>query len=146
MTRLLLSLLLLAPALEAQAPPRVRIVVYRLQAASTAPADTMLARTVGRALVRSLIADSMFQVMDRPGASNEMTVPRPPTAQFAVIGGVAIRGAEARVNLRVVDIANVQLLVQPSVIIPDRSAPDAVTLAAAALARQIHQHFAATAR
>jgi len=145
MTRLLLSLLLLAPALEAQAPPPIRIVVYRLQSAPAA-GDTMLARTVGRALVRSLIADSMFKVMDRPGASNEMTVPRPAPAQYAVIGSVAVKGAEARVDLRLVDIANVQLLVQPSVTIPDRSAPDAVTLAAAALARQIHQHFAATVR
>ena len=147
MPRALALLLLLAPAaLAAQTPaPRIRIVVYRLDATLKEAGDSVLARGVGRALVRALNADSIFEVMDRPGAPRENAGPGA-TAQYAVIGGVAALGAQARVDLRVVDIANVRLLTRPSFLIPDRNADDALARAGEELAKQIHRHFAAARR
>ncbi|MSR06762.1 MAG: hypothetical protein EXR93_06840 [Gemmatimonadetes bacterium] len=147
MPRALALLLLLAPMdLPAQTPdPRVRIVVYRLDAAFKNTDDSLLARSVGRALVRALNADSTFAVLDRPGAPRP-NAPPVETAQYAVVGSVAALGSQARVDLRVVDILKVSLLTHPSILIPDRNADGAIVRAGEALAKQIHQHFATVRR
>ncbi len=142
MRRLALLLLFLAPApLRAQAAGpahRIRIVVYRLTTAGFDPDDSLLVAGVERGLVRALAADSLFEVVDQPGESAD---PARPSAQYAIIGSMVLLGAQARVDLRVVDIANVQLLARPAVGLP-LDAPEAPAAAGAQLARMVHAHFA----
>lgn len=134
-------------ALGAQAPQttpvppaaRIRIVVYQFTAATHDSNSAALARRVTRALVARLMADQAFEVLGRaPAGDSGRAHPKP---QYAIVGGVAIVGSEGRVDLRLLDIATVQMVTRKTVTIPDRFAADAPTIAGRQLARLVREHF-----
>ena len=132
--------------LGAQAPPttasaaRIRIVVYQFTAATHDSNSAALARRVTRALVARLVADSAFEVLGRPAPAPDSGSARQ-KPQYAIIGGVVIVGSEGRVDLRLLDIATVQMVTRKTVMIPDRFATDAPTIAGRQLARLVREHF-----
>jgi TolB-like protein len=133
-------------ALGAQGPPttapaaRVRVVVYQFTSATQDSNSAALARRVTRALVARLVADSAFEVLGRPTSAAD-SAPARPKPQYAIIGGVVIAGSEGRVDLRLLDIATVQMIARKTVMIPDRFAADAPTMAGRQLARLVREHF-----
>lgn len=136
---LALALFVLPAALAAQAPaaPRIRIVVYQFTPAAQDSTSSALARRTTRALVARLALDSAFEVL---GRSTDSTARRP-KPQFAIIGGVVIHGRESRADLRVLDLANVQVITRKTVAIEDPYSPDAPMLTGAHLARLVREHF-----
>ena len=148
MSRRWLPLLLLAlPAiLPGQQPPaRIRIVVYKLTPVPNNAATQALATAVGRALVHALADDSLFELMTYPGASGRTDMSRP-TAQYAVVGGVAVAAGLTSVDLRILDIPNVRLLATQKLAIPDEAIKDPAGWAGRRLAKDVHDHFAAARR
>ena len=134
-----LALPAVVPA-QQPASPRIRIVVYKLTAGT--PKSERFAADVGRALAHALARDSMFLLMSYPGAQGDRSGLRP-SAQYAVLGGVVVTGLGARVDLRIVDIANVKLLALQKLAVPDALAAYAAGDTGEQLAKLVHQHFAA---
>jgi len=143
----LVPLLLALPAsFAAQQPlPRIRIVVYKLTPVPNDAPTQILATAVGRALVHALADDSLFELMSYPGASNRTDTSRP-TAQYAVVGGVAVKAGLTRVDMRILDIPNVRLLATQQLAIPEESIKDPAGWAGRRLAKNVHDHFAAARR
>jgi hypothetical protein len=135
---LALALFVLPAALAAQAPAtrRIRIVVYQFTPAAQDSTSSALARRTTRALVARLSVDSAFEVLGRPDSTA-----RRPRPQFAIIGSVVIQGRDGRADLRVLDLANVQVITRKTVAIEDPYSPDAPILTGAHLARLVREHF-----
>ncbi len=123
-----------APAWGQATPPRIRIVVHRFTTTPNDSSHRVLADDLGRLLVRALVADPAFQVM----TGTRGPAGRGTDAQYAVIGSLVDLAGAGRVDIRVVDIAKVELVLKASV--PIGGAPIALSVTAGVqrLAEQIH--------
>jgi TolB-like protein len=121
-------------AAEAQSPAaadtsRVRIVVFQFEAVPNDSAHRVLATIFSRALVRAFVADTALKVMTHPRASRDGSAAG--NAQYGILGGMVEREGQVRIDLRIADIAAVQLVWRDTSSVGDTTAQ---SLASAALA------------
>ena len=132
-----------ALAQEPQKPPapsRIRVVVFQFVAAPNDSSHRALASTLSRALVDRLAADPTFLVMSHPRASRAGTGTG--DAQYAILGAVSELQTGLRVDLRVTDIAHVQLVGHDSASVVSKSTPS-LMLVAGSLAIRLRDRLTA---
>jgi hypothetical protein len=88
-------------------------------------------------LVKALNADSTFLVM---GSTRDRTRPGS-DAQYAILGALAVKDGSRRIDLRMVDIAKVELVARETMVMASAPLPLAVASVAQQMARQVHDHL-----